>query len=526
VNQTSPGAANRLEDSSSQYIDQEAATAKFFDQLRSRGDQASRTFKLDDFLACDDAAEGIAMWFDRPLSLQDDKDEIARSLNRAVAFLDDLLNRQLSKIIHDPAFQRLESAWRGIDLLCKVLRDELDPTGPVTKIKLLNVSWAELNDDFENSATIEQSVIFDRVYEQEFGMAGGEPFGILIGNYEIRSDTSEFDDFWVLEKMAGVAASAFSPFITNASPQLLELSDFRELDIVSDFEFLDRAHDMRWVNLVNKEDARFIGLCLPHILMRLPYGDRPDYGLAERYERSSRTTTRLNTFCFVEESRGTDSSKYLWGGAAFAYATVVIRSFCRTGWVTDIRGVERDRSGGGLVTELPIEFHHADRRLAKPPMDAVITDELEKELSEYGFIPLCACHSTPFAAFFSGRSIQRSKNYSDALATINAKLSSMLHHMLCVSRFAHYLKKIGRDMLGKQKDPEEIESELGRWIGEYTLNQPSASLEDKSRFPLFDADIQVYPVRGKSGEYKAVLDLQPHYEIENVSAKIRLMTDL
>jgi type VI secretion system ImpC/EvpB family protein len=188
--------------------------------------------------------------------------------------------------------------------------------------------------------------------------------------------------------------------------------------------------------------------------------------------------------------------------------------------------VERDRDGGGLLKQLPIETHMADRHLSKPPIDAIITDELEKELSDRGFIPLCVCQGTPYVAFYSGSSIQQPKQYLDEVASMNAKLSSMIHHMLCVSRFAHFLKVRGRDMVGSRMEPDDIRLEFDDWIRRYTLNQPSASLENKIKFPLFDADVQITDIAGKSGAYKAVFDLQPHYEIENISAKIRLMTDL
>ncbi|MDG1874463.1 MAG: type VI secretion system contractile sheath large subunit, partial [Mariniblastus sp.] len=261
----------------------------------------TRDHRLERFLNSDDPQESIELWLGRPLSIsKDEKESLARKLNQDVAIIDEQLNRQLNEVIHHPRLQKLEASWRGLKLLQEVLAkesNEHDPYSPTVKVKILDVSWQELEQDFSNAGYVEQSAIFDKVYEQEFGMHGGEPFGLLIGDYEVdHSETRSgtVDDLFVLDNMSAVAASAFSPFVTNASPQMLDMDDFSQLDEISDLSLFDNIKNVRWNRLTAKEDSRFLGLCLPRILMRLPYGDRPEFGLASEFKRSFREKTRLN----------------------------------------------------------------------------------------------------------------------------------------------------------------------------------------------------------------------------------------
>lgn len=491
--------------------------------------------RLQEFLNASDVRQAVECWLGRPLSIAKDTAEaLARKLNRDVAVIDGLLNRQLNAVLHHPRFQRLEASWRGISLLVDVQSKEsndYDQRANRVKVKLLDVSWKELEDDFTSAGYVEQSATFEKVYEQEFGTYGGEPFGLLIGDYEVNNEsngTGTVDDIFVMENMSAVAASAFSPFVANASPKMLDLDDFSQLDEISDLSLHDDIRNVRWNRLIEKEDARFLGLCMPRILMRRPYGDRPDYPLEIEHHRDFRESSKANQFCFREEVRGRDSSRHLWGGAAYAYATVVLRSFCRTGWLTEIRGVDRQRDGGGLVTELPVDYYEADRAevCPRPVTDGVVTDALENDLADMGLIPLCSIYGSSGVAFYSGVSIQRPRKYDSEVANANARLSSMLHNILCVSRFAHYLKKIGRESVGRFTDSDQIQHELATWIGGFVTSDSSASPSAKAQYPLFDADVQVRPIRGKAGEYVAIFDLQPHYEIEGLKAGIRLKTEL
>ncbi len=496
------------------------------------GTSADSLDQLTAFLNESSDGKAIEIWLGRNLSLdRDSSDSIASRLNQDVAVIDDLLNRQIKAIIHHPRFQKLEASWRGIKYLHNVLVREYDPTGPEAKLKILDVSWKELGNDFESAWDIQQSNLFYKVYEQEFGQAGGEPFGLLIGDYDIKPpDTAGHsqDDFAILNSISAVAAAAFSPFITNCSPEIFQLSDFGELENVQDLsDAFEGTAATRWKNLCLKEDARFLGLAMPKILMRLPWSNRPDLVLTHERRRSSQSRN-VNQFCFQEDVRGPNNSKYLWGGAAFAFAAVVLRSFSRTSWLTDIRGVQRNDDGGGLVTDLPVEFNATESPGASPKIstDVIITDETEKELCELGFIPLCSCYDTEFSAFYSARSIQKPQKYNDELANLNARISSMVSTILCASRFAHYLKKIGRDMVGQMGGAEDIQRHLQDWIVQFVASDSAASTTVKARYPLASANVTVRAIAGKSGSYSSIFHLQPHHEIEGLSAAIRLVTEL
>ncbi|MCP4478604.1 MAG: type VI secretion system contractile sheath large subunit [Planctomycetaceae bacterium] len=491
--------------------------------------------RLSKFLASSSLKESVELWIGRPLSLSKDKPaELARKLNRDVALIDDALNRQLNEILHHPRFQQLEASWRGLKMLESTLTKENfehDPRSSKVKIKILDISWKELEEDFSKSGFVEQSATFDKIYEKEFGIYGGEPFGLIIGDYEVdnsESPVGNTDDLFVLDNMAAIAASAFCPFITNACPRMLELDDYGQLDEIANIGLSDSLSKVRWNRLIEKEDSRFVGLCLPKILMRQPYTDRPNYVLADDRHRNFRESSNLNEFCFEEQTSENNSSKLLWGGAAFAYACVVLRSFCRTGWLNEIRGVDRGKNEGGLVDNFAEEFFESDGShvIPKPMTNGMITDAVEKELTDLGLIPLCSVYGSSQAAFYSGVSIQKPKEYENQIANANSRLSAMLHNILCVSRFAHFLKQIGRSALGNFDAAEDIENELSNWIGTYVTSNSSATAKDKARYPLFNAEVQVKSLPHKPGVFVAIFDLQPHYEIEGINAGIRLKTEL
>ncbi|MEM9943975.1 MAG: type VI secretion system contractile sheath large subunit [Planctomycetota bacterium] len=442
--------------------------------------------QLAQFLQSQNTGQAIEIWMGRQITPnRDSAENIAIALNRDVGLIDELINKQLNAIIHHPRFQKLEASWCGLKYLHNMMLREQGPVGAQVKIKLLDISWKEIEKDFESAFDLEQSSLFYKIYEEEFGQAGGEPFGLLIGDYEIKPPGTpghHQDDFSILSSISEVCASAFCPFIANASPELFELADFGELEEVQDLSDVFRGPSaIRWKSLCQKEDARFLGLAMPKTLMRLPYANRPDPSLARELQRRGESPSKLNSFGFEEDVRGVDTSKYLWGGAAFAFGGVVIRSFCRTSWLTDIRGVQRNDDGGGVIQDLPIEYNATDAFGVSPKIstDVVITDETEKVLTDLGFIPLCSCYDTGYSAFYSAKSIQLPKKYDDPLASTNARISSMVYTMLCVSRFAHYLKKIGRSMVGRNADASDIESELSNWIADFVTPDPSASTETK-----------------------------------------------
>jgi type VI secretion system ImpC/EvpB family protein len=302
--------------------------------------------------------------------------------------------------------------------------------------------------------------------------------------------------------------------IANASPSFLGMTGFDQLEQrVDHARTLEQLNYLPWRRLRETEDARFIGLALPRVVLRVPYAD---------------DGTRIDGFCFREDVSGLNTDKYLWGGAAFAWGEVLMRAFAQAGWLADIRGVKRDEERGGLVARLPVcEFHTDALGVAqKGSTEVMISDQLERQLSELGFIPLCPCKDTEYSAFFSNQSIQKPKRYDDPVATTNAQISSMLQYMFCVSRFAHYIKVMGRDKTGTFATPDEFEDFLQRWVSGYVTADTDASAEVKSRHPLRAAQVKVFPEPGKPGAYNCVMHLAPHYELDELSATVRLQAEL
>lgn len=461
------------------------------------------------FREADDVVESLEAWFgEREFESRQD---LLRELDRHIGQIDRWLNEQLNVVLHHPQFQKLEAGWRGLMYLAEKAWREDDPDQPSVKIRILNASWRDLQRDFGNALEFDQSEVFRKVYEQEFGTAGGEPFGAVLANYELDATNSSCD---AVSSLSQVGAAAFCPFILNASPQLFGLDDFgeleRHLDHEKTFGGLER---LRWRGTRQKEDARFVAIALPRVLMRLPYTEN---------------NQRVDGFQFHEEVAGPDRSRYLWGGAAFALGGTLIRAFARTGWLADIQGVRRGVDGGGLVTDLPVHCFSTDRMGIAPrcSTDVIITDALEKRLSDLGFISLCDCQDTEYSAFYSIPSLQEPQKYDRQLATTNARISAMLHSMLCASRFAHYLKVIARDRIGGPTDPKQLERFLQQWISAYVTPDADASPEVRARFPLREARVRVSATPGQSGVFEAVMQLVPHYEVEGISTGIRLVARL
>ena len=488
--------------------------------------------RIQRFLSAPSPAAALREWFDD--RIPHDKDAVARQLNRDVALIDALLNDQLNAIIHHPQFQKLEASWRGLHYLTESAAEEGNPR---VKIRALNTSWKELQRDFEGSLEFDQSQLFKKIYENEFGMPGGEPYGALIADYEIHprpSATHAFDDIAMLRWLSQVGAAAFCPIIANASPEMFELNQEpdgdgtsgerrRRVDATFGFAGIQYAADHRrrfdqidyvkWRSFRDTEDSRFVALALPRVLMRLPYQD---------------DSSRTDRFVFQEDVSGTDRRRYLWGGAAFAKGEVLIRAFAQASWLADIRGVHRDEARGGIVTRLPThEFTTEASGIAiKSSTDVVISDQLEKELSDLGFLPLCDCKDTGYSAFYSSQSTQKPKQYGDRVANVNSQISSMLQYMLCVSRFAHYVKVLARDKVGTFNSPEEFERMLQNWIVNYVTPDIEASPDIKASRPLREAAINVTPIPGKPGAYRCTMHLSPHYELDEMHVAVRLVSDL
>ena len=423
-------------------------------------------------------------------------------INARIAQIDHLVSLQLNEVLHHPSFQKLEASWRGL----RYLLDNSE-TSTMLKIRVMNASKKEVLKDLQRAAEFDQSATFKKIYEEEYGVFGGEPFGALIGDYEF---TKHPEDIELLDKMSHVAAAAHAPFLTAAGPELLNLDNFSNLGAPRDLsKIFDSTEFVKWKSFRESEDARYVGLCLPHILMRLPYGA---------------DTKPVEGFNYEESVDGTDHDKYLWGNAAYALGTRLTNSFAQYGWCASIRGVE----GGGLVEGLPSHTFRTDEGdvALKCPTEIAITDRREKELADNGFIPLVHCKGTDYAAFFSVQSGQKPKLYNKEAANANARLSTQLPYILAVSRFAHYLKSMMRDKIGSFMSRSQCESFLNSWIQTYVVGDDDASQSVKAKNPLREARVEVVDVPGKPGAYRAVAFLRPHYQLDELSVSLRLVADL
>jgi type VI secretion system protein ImpC len=423
-------------------------------------------------------------------------------INARIAQIDELLSAQLNEILHTPAFQKLEGTWRGL----KYLLSQTE-TSDRLKIKVFNVSKQELLRDLQRAPEFDQSSLFKKVYEEEFGTFGGAPFGAMLGDYEFGHSPQDVE---LLEKMSQVAAAAHAPFIAGASPEMFNMDSFTEINSPRDLaKVLDTTEYAKWKSFRQSEDARYVALALPRVLMRLPFG---------------KATVPVEGFQFEEGVDGTDHSKYLWGNAAWALGARVTQAFAQYGWCASIRGVE----GGGLVEGLPVHNFRTDSGdvAMKCPTEVAIPDRRDNELSNLGFAPLVHCKGTDLAAFFSVQSAQQPKVYDTDAATANARISAQLPYIFAVSRFAHYLKSMMRDKIGKFMSRDETDAFLNRWISNYVILNDNAPQSLKAQYPLREARIDVTEIPGKPGAYRAVAFLRPHFQLDELTVSLRLVADL
>lgn len=424
-------------------------------------------------------------------------------LSACIADIDALLCTQVNEIIHAPEFQQLEASWRGLSFLVS----ETD-VSPMLKVRVLHASKDDLRKDLESASEFDQSALFKKIYEDEYGMFGGEPIGALIGDYEFGRHPQ---DMALLERISNVAATAHAPFLSAASPALFGWDSFGELTAPRDIaKIFSSAEYAKWRAFRESEDSRYVGLTLPRVLMRAPYD--PETVLTE-------------SFNFVEDVDGIEPGKYLWGSAAYALGARLAEAFARYGWCAHIRGID----GGGLVEGLPSPAFatDADGIAVRGPTQIAVTDLREKELADLGFITLVHCKGTGYAAFFSTQSCQKPKRYDREEANANARLSTQLQYILTTSRFAHYLKVMMRDKTGSVTTAHDCEDFLNRWLVNYCLANPeSADLEAKARKPLRDGNVSVREVKGKPGSYEAVVHLQPHFMLDELTVSLRLVTEL
>jgi len=438
---------------------------------------------------------------DEGMKAAPDKGVVAM-INERIAEIDKLLTDQLNAIMHDPVFQQLESSWRGLHDM--VYGTE---TSSRLKLRLLNVTKKELLKDLESAVDHDMSVLFKKVYEEEYGTFGGHPYSLLIGDYTFGRHPQ---DMALLERLAKVASAAHAPFIAAASPALFDMKSFTDLGVPRDLsKVFESAELAAWRSFRESEDSRYVSLVLPSYSARLPYGAK---------------TTPVDNFNFEEDVDGRDHSKYLWANSAYQLGLRITDAFAKYGWSTAIRGVE----GGGKVDGMVAHAFKTDEGdvVLKCPTEVTITDRREKELNDLGFIAIVNSKGSNFAAFFGGQTVQKPKMYNKDAANANAQLSARLPYVLAASRFAHYIKVIMRDKVGSFQTRGEIESYLNNWIADYVLINDSAPQATKARFPLGEARVDVTEVPGKPGAYQATCFLRPHFQMEELTASIRLVAEL
>ena len=476
--------------------------------------QSAYITNINEFLAEQDSSKALQYWVENFVVLNDssDSDDIRLRILATISTIDELINDQLNEIIHHPKLQKLEASWRGMYYLTVQAYGIRN-----LKLRILDINWAEVSKDISRATEFDQSQLFQKIYNDEYGTPGGEPYGVIIGDYELAHKTSETHkhaDIAVLEGMSHIAAAAFAPFIASAAPELFGLDNFAALGTPLNYEkIFSQDEYIKWRSFRERPDSRFVGLTLPHILMRKPYRSKPgSYKGVHFYEKCSASHTQ----------------NYLWGNACYAFAGILIREYANVGWFGHIRGVPRNQIGGGLVTTLPVDVFTTDSSdvAHKPVVDVIITDAVEKEISNLGFVPLCQCYDLPFAAFYNNQSLQIPRRMESREATINAKLSAMLQHILCGSRFAHYIKVMIRDKVGSFITADECEDYLRNWLFKYTTGREDLDWEEQARYPLREAAVRVKEHPEKPGQFLCVIHLRPHYQLDNMVSDLELVTVL
>jgi len=427
---------------------------------------------------------------------------VVATINERVAEIDKILSDQLNAIMHHPDFQVLEGSWRGLHDM--VYGTE---TSSKLKLRLLNVSKKELLKDLEGAVDHDMSVLFKKVYEEEYGTFGGNPYSLMIGDYYFGRHPQ---DVALLQRLSKVAAAAHAPFITAAAPSLFDMSEFTELGVPRDLSKVFESAEMAtWRGFRETEDSRYVAMVLPRYAARLPYGA---------------ATVPVENFAFEEDVDGRDHGKYLWANSAYQLGLRITDAFAKHSWTTAIRGVE----GGGKISGMTAHLYKTDEgdKVLKCPTEVAITDRREKELNDLGFIAAVNSKGSDFAAFFGGQTVNKPKVYNLDAANANAALSSRLPYVLAASRFAHYIKVIMRDKVGSFQTRQSVENYLNTWLSSYVLLSPNATQGEKARFPLAEGRVDVTEIAGKPGAYSATVFLRPHFQMEELTASIRLVAEL
>lgn len=469
---------------------------------------------LDRLLAALEGRRVLAAWLGpaRAARLAGDPRALRGTLDRDIATIDRLAGRQLDAVLHHPRMRDMEGRWRGLAWLLHAVEP-----GRRVRLRLLPLTWAELCRDFDRAVEFDASSLFRLVYEEEFGKPGGEPYGMLVVDHAVRhrpTAEARTDDVAAMASLASVGAAAFAPVILAAHPALLEAAEWGELEMVRDVAAPLRDEDhARWRGLASRADLRFLAVSLPGLLARPPWRDDP---------------ARSDGFRYAEEAPG--AAQRVWMSPGYAFAACAARAFVHHGWPADVRGAETDRVGGGLVAGLPHEDWASAPADAwdRPSVALVLTDEQERALLEHGLMPVCALPYARELVFGAVRSLQTPARHAGpaaAAADASARLSAQVNAMLCVSRFAHVLKVMGRDMTGAFASAEEVEVRLQSWLQDYVNPNMNASGELRARAPLAEGRVQVRERPGRPGAFGCTIHLKPHYQLDGVAAGFTLQTE-
>lgn len=440
----------------------------------------------------DEAVSGTVKW---------DK-SLVNTIEQAIKKLDQTMSTQLATVMHDESFKKLEGSWRGLNYLVKNTA-----TSGSMRIRMLQANKRELYKEMDKAPDYDQSMLFKSVYDNEFGMAGGEPYGVMIGDYEF---TNSNEDMELIRKISNVAAAAFCPFIGAADSTLMGLNDWSELSNPRDLEKIQTSQEFaKWRGFRETEDSRFVTMAMPRVLARLPYG---------------KATRPADTFDFEETSGRMAHEDYCWMNAAYVLGERITNAMTKYNWATAIRGAE----GGGKVENLPLHIFPSDEGDldSQCPTEVGITDRREAELSKLGFLPLCHYKNTDYAVFFGSQTTQKPKKYDTPDASANAEISARLPYLLATARFAHYLKVMARDKIGSFMEASDCEKWLNKWINQYVNANAGANQELKAKYPLAEARVEVKEVPGKPGSYNAVAHLRPWLQFEELTTSMRLVAQI
>ena len=411
-------------------------------------------------------------------------------IDQMLATIDQKMSAQLDTILHDESFQKLESAWRGL----KFVVDRTDFRQNI-RIEVLNASKDELLADFEDSPEVVKSGLYKHIYSAEFGQFGGKPYGAVVANYEMSAGPQ---DVKLMQFMSSVGSISHAPVIASAGPKMFGCEKYEDIANLKDLESIfEGPKYAKWNAFRDTEDARYLALTVPRFLLRVPYG--PD-------------TVPVKSFNYQETTAG-DTDRYLWGNAAYTFATRLTDSFAQYRWCPNIIGPQ----SGGAVENLPIHtFESMGQVQSKVPTEVLVTDRREYELAEQGFIALTMRKGSDNAAFFSANSVQKPKNFGNTpegkQAELNYKLGTQLPYMMMINRLAHYIKVLQRENIGSWKSREELQDELSKWISQYVADQDNPSVEVRARRPLRKAEIRVEDVEGEPGWYRVAMAVVPHFK--------------